>query len=144
MSFPIIAQHGGLPDRYELVDLINKKKDDSAVKKLLQLVCENIPNIKPAYKLNLPEHIKKSYTSLELFLRMLFSALVDADCLDTEAHFDTDKYNRGLKQSVCGFIWWKRAGSTGVTTPVRIETLFQYLQLAAITIIRTVNRKRIY
>lgn len=46
-----------------------------------------IPDLEPVGQLSLPEHVSHDPKSAELFLRLVFSALVDADYLDTEQHF---------------------------------------------------------
>ncbi len=80
------GHHGGLPSPTGLKGRIEKKSNDLALQDVLRRA-EKI--------LTLPERPPlpplKSPTQAELFLRFLFSALVDADYLDTEAHFDSRK-----------------------------------------------------
>jgi hypothetical protein len=51
-------------------------------------VVEYVKELPPAPKVTLPELTR---TQRELFIRMVFSALVDADYLDTEKHFFNEK-----------------------------------------------------
>lgn len=79
----LAGHHGGLPSSINLKDRIENKSKDSAIQGALRqaekiLTLPKCPSLPPL----------KSPTQVELFLRFLFSALVDADYLDTEAHFD--------------------------------------------------------
>jgi CRISPR-associated endonuclease/helicase Cas3 len=88
----LAGHHGGLPSRTNLKERIWKKSNDPAI----------LDALRQAGKiLTLPERpplpIFKSPTQTELFLRLLFSALVDADYLDTEAHFDPGRSGLRLR-----------------------------------------------
>ena len=79
----LAGHHGGLPSHSNLRDRIEKKSNDSNIQNVLRQAEKllTLPERPPLPSL-------KSLTQAELFLRLLFSALVDADYLDTEAHFN--------------------------------------------------------
>jgi CRISPR-associated endonuclease/helicase Cas3 len=54
--------------------------------------------------LSLPAHLK-SELDAEFFIRMLFSALVDADFLDTEKHFNAEQSNRRSSAPTSAELW---------------------------------------
>jgi len=86
LTFPLAGHHGGLPQPEILKQRIHDKARDPAIREVLG----------GANKLlNLPEAPSRpslsSTLQVDLFLRMLFSALVDADFLDTENHFHPGK-----------------------------------------------------
>ncbi|OPY66904.1 MAG: helicase Cas3 [Syntrophorhabdaceae bacterium PtaU1.Bin034] len=91
LSLPILGHHAGLPDcgdagskldqfQHENADLLNRM---NAALKTLKLSS-------PSFALPARDLIRDP-TRRELFIRMLFSALVDADYLDTERHFDPEQ-----------------------------------------------------
>jgi CRISPR-associated endonuclease/helicase Cas3 len=82
------GHHGGLKNKQDLKRWL--KKHAAATSTALGLAEEFIPDLLPDSPLGFPEHIA-SESEREFFLRMLFSALVDADFLDTERHFSADQ-----------------------------------------------------
>lgn len=98
----IYGHHAGLPSRADL----KQKCRDSTLKQAYEEVkrCANQelielqPVIEPWSTLPQPPEEK---LSVEMFTRMLFSCLVDADYLDTEKHFEQAKAKeRGARFSV--------------------------------------------
>lgn len=86
LAFLLTGHHGGLPQPEALKQRLEDKSRDPAILE----VCRGAENI-----LTFPESpplpALNSCLQVELFLRMLFSALVDADFLDTENHFHPEK-----------------------------------------------------
>jgi CRISPR-associated endonuclease/helicase Cas3 len=93
LSFPLAGHHGGLADLADLKDWLHKKKTDPAVNEaiksarqaLVELRTPTSPSDKPFAR------IENNELQFELFIRLLFSALVDADFLDTERHFSSQR-----------------------------------------------------
>ena len=93
--FPVYGHHSGLPDKSSMAQDImaeiktNKAKYDAINESWcdeIGYLC-HIPNDEIFRKL--PSGLQK-----ELFVRMLYSALVDADSLDTERHFCEKKFEQ--------------------------------------------------
>jgi CRISPR-associated endonuclease/helicase Cas3 len=106
MAFLLAGHHGGLPDLTGLKQRLNEKQNHSAVKEAFRIAEANLSRISPNTPLasSLPTHVTKP-TSLELFLRMLFSTLVDADFLDTEAHFNPERAGQRGRKSDLSLLW---------------------------------------
>ena len=84
LSLPILGHHVGLKDPGIAATDYRSAWNDPALQEVAYfLQQENL-------KLYPPRPPALKGTDLELFLRLLFSALVDADHLDTEAHFDPE------------------------------------------------------
>jgi len=101
----LAGHHGGLPGPTDLKDRLEKKSNDQTV----QDVLGNAENIVALPK-RPPFPVLTSPTQVELFLRFLFSALVDADFLDTEAHFDPGRSrirHRSCDLAVLAESFWK-------------------------------------
>ena len=82
----IQGHHGGLRSRQGFKDWLTEKKclpGPQAALSKLKLVMPDIEN-QPAPML--PDIIKRDPLAAEFYLRVAYSALVDADSLDTEAH----------------------------------------------------------
>jgi CRISPR-associated endonuclease/helicase Cas3 len=94
---PIIyGHHGGLPQRAHLKSEICKLQEEPALNKSYQEVLRQAPEglcqLQTEIDLNkLISGFTRNDYSYELFTRILFSCLIDADHLDTEAHFNPDK-----------------------------------------------------
>ncbi len=86
-TLAIAGHHAGL---HNLHDLFNDLKVDTkyhAQAQLPQMQERFTAELgKLAERITEPDFIKSNHLSAELYVRMLFSALVDADFLDTEAH----------------------------------------------------------
>lgn len=93
VALPVFGHHAGLPDRPDMLQDIKAEKNESAKYNSICKAWENdlssetfVPD-DLAFR-NLPDVLQK-----ELFVRMLFSSLVDADSLDTERHFFECKFS---------------------------------------------------
>lgn len=106
LSFLVAGHHGGLPSKTGLKIRIKEKSSSPQIQTALTLARQALSSVKPDAPLlqKLPGFLARMPSrraeradlerNAELFLRMAFSALVDADFLDTEAHFDSERSGR--------------------------------------------------
>ena len=105
LAFVIAGHHAGLADKEDLKSRLDAQGD------LLEkaLACKIPGKILSAKTLEAPAFLnnqriknnkdkKRRKRSMEFWIRMLYSALVDADFLDTEEFYD--KHDKGLKTNV--------------------------------------------
>jgi CRISPR-associated endonuclease/helicase Cas3 len=85
------AHHGGLRAPTDFQIWLNERAKDDALGQALALARAAIPDLEPTAPVHLPPHADRDPVAAELLLRMLLSALVDADRLDTEAHFQPER-----------------------------------------------------
>jgi len=100
LAFPVAGHHAGLPNWADLKGRLREKSSSLQVVEALRVARTHLSSLAPAEPLlqKLPRFLaatpsrhsasERLERETELFLRMVFSALVDADFLDTEAHFD--------------------------------------------------------
>ena len=95
LAFPVVGHHGGLMNFSDLKTWLSERNTLSHIQEVFQQSPDQGFNLFPSTALIPPIFIKDKIDA-EFFIRMLFSALVDADFLDTEAHFNPDnKAKRG-------------------------------------------------
>lgn len=91
--FPVFGHHAGLPDNPKMRQAIitEKNTDNSPYNEICRAWMEEI-----GQKANIPnDRVFHDLTDIliqELFVRLLYSSLVDADSLDTERHFCEDRF----------------------------------------------------
>ncbi|UCM87057.1 CRISPR-associated endonuclease Cas3'' [Streptomyces marincola] len=94
----VLGHHGGLPDdgrvREVVRSLAGSGPDAVAAREAVAAVSAVVPEIIPPKPLRLPDWFDRlrgphGALQLDLLERMLFSTLVDADFLDTAAHFSS-------------------------------------------------------
>ncbi len=85
-AMAIQAHHGGLQSLAEFKIWLHGRMNDPAVDAAIKRAKAELQLEEPTNKVPMPDGLDKA-RRLELFLRLLFSALVDADFLDTEKHF---------------------------------------------------------
>ena len=100
---PIIqGHHGGLPDSATLeqdVDLEylynNNPEFANSYQSVVEIAKNDLGNLEPNQDLDelIEQIVPEEILSQEIFYRMLFSCLIDADHLDAEAHFEQDNSN---------------------------------------------------
>jgi CRISPR-associated endonuclease/helicase Cas3 len=92
----VFGHHGGLPDASRLKEELRKAgptgKHGAAVASAVAQVAKIVPQIHPGTPPQLPAWLsapssREGLLRLDLLLRMVFSCVVDADFLDTHAHF---------------------------------------------------------
>ncbi|MGH7642292.1 MAG: CRISPR-associated endonuclease Cas3'', partial [Candidatus Dormibacteria bacterium] len=83
----IQGHHGGLKAPAECRAWLAERTSDPEVQSALRRARAAMADLEPANEIQLPEVFAQTALASELFVRMLFSALVDADFLDTEHHF---------------------------------------------------------
>ena len=91
LALIIQAHHGGLKSSPEFKAWFQEKGTVPAVTDALVRASQLLPTLEPTVPPTLPPHITRDPLAAELFLRLLFSALVDADFLDTEQHCSPEK-----------------------------------------------------
>jgi len=83
----IHGHHGGLVSPSTLKAWLADDRRARTAREALDLALEAWPQIRPGGEIQLPEQLRGDYLDAELFIRLLYSTLVDADYLDTERHF---------------------------------------------------------
>lgn len=93
LAFLIDGHHGGLPNQSDLRTRLKELQTRAETKAALTTAGGQglIPDLGPTGVDHYPDFAIRDKFSLEFFLRMAFSALVDADHLDTERHFSPDR-----------------------------------------------------
>jgi CRISPR-associated endonuclease/helicase Cas3 len=87
IAIPIAGHHAGLMDAGYLLDRVKEEAQSERGKELLPLLKDAAASLPmPAVRFT-----PKAGTQRELFIRMVFSALVDADYDNTERHFDRER-----------------------------------------------------
>lgn len=99
LAWVAAAHHSGLPAPSDLKVRLTARATDAAVKAVLAQdgPCQELIDAVSALQPSLPRFVLQSAsdpTVTEMCIRMLFSALVDADALDTEQHFSPDRSER--------------------------------------------------
>ena len=99
IALPVFGHHSGLPSRNDMLDDMeeelyeNEEAYISIREAWLKDIAHDISMPNDNTFRELPDYLQK-----ELFIRMLYSSLIDADRLDTEKHFYERKFN--ARQSV--------------------------------------------
>lgn len=109
LSFLIFGHHGGLPDSTDLKAKLLEATSEERIQKSIELTAQSIEGFlpeKPSHQLQ--QHAAlKSRLSAELFIRLLFSTLVDADFLDTERHFKQNQSDLRSQNMNLEELWHK-------------------------------------
>jgi len=112
LAFLIAGHHGGLSDTERLRERIQRKRHESRVLSALEKAKELLgpcttspsPSLRPSF---LTGNNRNTRRKTEFWIRMLYSALVDADALDTAAHFHPKKENMRSPGLSIAALWQK-------------------------------------
>jgi CRISPR-associated endonuclease/helicase Cas3 len=85
IALAIAGHHGGLPSPVELKERLRRERQAESLAKTSQL------QIDTSFLASSGLTRERDMRSIEMHVRMLFSSLVDADFLDTEAHFNPER-----------------------------------------------------
>jgi len=103
LAFPLLGHHGGMQNR---ADVQSRTSDPNELKRIslaLQRASEFLPSILKYQPF--PSQFISSNQTLEMYLRMLYSCLVDADYLDTESHWEPDKNRNRENTTSLADLW---------------------------------------
>ena len=125
----IQGHHGGLKAEKDLQGWLNEKATAKAAIAALESARQAIPELEPAKQITIPAFMRRDPLKAELWLRMIFSALVDADYLDTERHFNQGKAETRAHQPNLEPLWERfqarhhrvAQGASGPVNQVRSE-----------------------
>lgn len=106
LSVSIMGHHAGLPDCGDAALKLEKFIEDPGPLKRMQTFLAALKLSIPSLELPGPE-LSRDPTRRELFIRMLFSTLVDADYLNTEKHFDPDQAKLRSQGPSLEILWEK-------------------------------------
>ena len=90
-AMTIQGHHGGLESQSRLRGWLSEALTRPAVSQAQRAAVARLPELAGATSPPLPPHVGADPIRAELFVRLLYSALVDADFLDTERHFDAGR-----------------------------------------------------
>jgi CRISPR-associated endonuclease/helicase Cas3 len=100
ITLTIAGHHSGIDQPGSLSQRLEEKTRNNQV--ILHNVVEYVKELPSPPKVTLPELTR---TQRELFIRMVFSALVDADYLNTEKHFNEKQYLLRQNQQQIESLW---------------------------------------
>ena len=112
----IQGHHGGLKALAEFQAWWRERSQDPAVILALASARSRMELRESVQKLPAPPHLKTKESS-EFWIRLLFSALVDADFLDTEAHFRPDHTPRRVNDTSIAELWQRFKAYQGSQVP---------------------------
>lgn len=109
LAYCIAGHHAGLPDWIGGQSALQFRLQNTSTTEIFPALVKQIATFKPEVP---PWDFSKHPLDLSLWSRMLFSCLVDADCLDTESYMDPEKANqrggylpiKGLLQRFNGYM----------------------------------------
>jgi len=83
---------------------INEKYSNPATENAISYARQALPQLEPENPIKPPQWVN-SHHRAEMWLRMVFSALVDADYLDTEAHFNPQQAEQRVPSVTLTELW---------------------------------------
>ena len=99
VALPIFGHHAGMPNRDAMFEILKQCEEKTekwnAIRHALIEDGVTLPSCD-----NNPFKRISEITCKELFVRMLFSSLVDADSLDTERHFQREHYEMRISKTL--------------------------------------------
>lgn len=110
LAFCLTGHHGGLRDLQDLKDRMSRKAQDSRIRNVLSqakaflgdpVSDDSLDSIRRLFSDNSRDGPRRA----AFFLRMVHSALVDADCLDTEAHFQPEQADQRIEPPSLAELW---------------------------------------
>ena len=106
LALLVQGHHGGLPAMRHCKGWVNEKDTNPATENAIVAARQAIPQLDPQTPIKRPQWINNKLRA-EMWLRMVFSALVDADYLDTEKHFN--RQQAALRETAPGIAeLWER------------------------------------
>ena len=119
----IQGHHGGLRANRHLQGWLEEKATAKAAIAALESARQAIPELEPSQQIKIPEFMRRDRLKQELWLRMIFSALVDADYLDTEQHFNPGRPETRASHPTVEQLWERfqirhREATRGASGPV--------------------------
>lgn len=111
LALLIQGHHGGLRSLADLKSWLAERSGDVSVPQALGRAGEDIADLEPTDRVPLPVQLNDSPRSAELFIRLLFSALVDADYLDTERHFNAPTAAERGSKATPEALWHRMAAN---------------------------------
>ena len=104
-SMAVQGHHGGLESPPQVRAWLAEALARPAVVQAQREAVARMPELAPATSPPLPPHAGADPIGAELFVRLLYSALVDADFLDTERHFDAGRAEQRVAALDLGELW---------------------------------------
>jgi len=105
LALLVQGHHGGLKTPNHLRAWMAQRASDPAPDDAMARAQRALPDLQPDGQLELPKRVKDDEISSEMFLRMVFSCLVDADYLDTEGHFSHGRTEMRGSNLTLGDLW---------------------------------------
>ena len=100
LPFAIKGHHAGMPDKEELVSAFEILEDDTNnIQEVKRRFYESFPEAETSFG-EIKDILVKDKLQVECATRFLFSALTDADWLDTEHHFNPEKTNARISSTL--------------------------------------------
>ncbi len=132
------GHHGGLKAEADLKGWLAEKAQAPAALQALETARQSIPDLEPKNRVSIPGFIKDRVKA-ELWVRMVFSAVVDADFLDTEWHFNPGKADVRKAEATLEVLWERfqerhreaTHGATGTVNDIRSEVYGACLKAAS-------------